>query len=221
MNTTEANGHYWKGLNRYVPIAQLGRGIFIPRPPFKGAFERIRNSEEIELSRVFATRPVARLVAPLQRLSWEAPTVIQEVHPRGRGYIMYQNAAPMSGYRYLQLAARREDLIPVLDPRDGRIYDLSPLLDSRQLRFFRKVYRFTSLRMCGDYRPQRGVRSGRQTITPAADGAPVEHASPVRRDGLFLRVRNWLWQSSGSRASSGSKSTARAQSSTVCPSTGS
>ena len=111
--TTEDDNdmRYWKGLNRYLPIAELELGLLIPAPPFAGTFQRIKKSRDISVKKLISQHPIGRLVAPSDEVEWTAPTVLQIEYPKGRGYISFQTAVPMSDYRYMQLAAQRGDII--------------------------------------------------------------------------------------------------------------
>ncbi len=172
--TTEAdsNMRYWKGLNRYLPIAELELGLLIPAPPFAGTFQRIKKSRDISVKKLISQHPIGRLVAPSDEVEWTAPTVLQIEYPKGRGYISFQTAVPMSDYRYMQLAAQRGDIIPIMDHRDGFIFDLTPLLNARKLRYYRKYLEFAALRTQENYAATHGYVSERNPTVPVGGREP-------------------------------------------------
>ncbi len=183
---TEADGtmRYWKGLNRYLPIAEFELGLLIPAPPFTCTFQRIRKSKDISISKLVSQPAIGRLVAPTDDLEWTAPTVLQLEYPRGRGYISFQTAVPMSDYRYMQLAAQRRDIIPIMDHRDGFIYDLTPLLNGARLRYYRRYLEFAALRTQQNYRPGQGDFSERNPTVPVDTSLPDPGENPViKADG--------------------------------------
>ncbi len=168
----EKTMRYWKGLNRYLPIAEFELGLLVPAPPFTCTFQRIKKSRDISIKKLVSQHPTGRLVAPSVEVEWTAPTVLQIEYPKGRGYISFQTAAPMSDYRYMQLAAQRRDIIPIMDHRDGFIYDLTPLLDGKRLRYYRRYLEFAALRTQENYSPRPSEFSDRNPTVPMRVGSP-------------------------------------------------
>ncbi len=157
---------YRVGINRFLPIGVVDRGIFIASAPFIGTFELVRYSDRVAMAELYTQQPIARLVDSDKEQVWTAPTVIQENFVSRRGYIGYQSSEAMSDYRYLQLAARLADMVPVMNPEDGLIFDLTDRLDGASLRFYHRVLRIAALRTQQGFFPAHPRSHRRQTITP-------------------------------------------------------
>ncbi len=138
-------GQSWR--NQTLPYAEPGRGILIPIDPSRWEFRPIRDSHELLISELMETKPVARLIMTLGSFPCRTSAVYRYIFSRKRGYISTQSRRLVADCIYLMESVRFRDTYPVVNPRDGKIYDLLPFIPTPDLQRYRRILDYSAMQV--------------------------------------------------------------------------
>lgn len=130
---------YRYGLNRFVPAAFTGDVLLIPSREREGKFEIVEDGKRFVSPAILDTPPMAKLVEAPRGLPWHAPTVVFEPEYPDSESRRESKPFAASDYRYIQQAARRRTVLPVLDYESGWIYNLANILRAIDLLDYSRI----------------------------------------------------------------------------------